>query len=38
MYTGSDAKSALANAITVNDEAKDYVVGWLKDQFGVELK
>ena len=38
MYTGADAKSALANAITVNDEAKDYVVGWLKDQFGVELK
>ena len=38
MYTGADAKAALGTAITVDSEAKSYVVGWLKDQFGVELK
>jgi len=38
MYTGADAKAALGNAITVNAEAKGFVVDWLKDQFGVELK
>ena len=38
MYTGSDATAALGNAITVNSEAKDFVTGWLKEQFGVELK
>ncbi|MGI9398497.1 MAG: tricarboxylate transporter, partial [Paracoccaceae bacterium] len=38
MYTGAGAKAALGTAITVDSEAKNYVVGWLKDQFGVELK
>ena len=38
MYTGAAAKGALANAITVNEEAKTYVKAWLKDDFGVELK
>ncbi|MEP1442385.1 MAG: tricarboxylate transporter [Hyphomicrobiales bacterium] len=38
MFTGADAKSALGNAITVPSEAKAFVVKWLKDDFGVELK
>ena len=37
VYTGAGAEQALANAIFVNDEAKDFVKGWLKDDFGVEL-
>ncbi len=36
--TGSDATAALQQAISVNDEAKAYVIGWLKDRYGVELK
>jgi len=38
MYTGADAKAALTNAITVPDSARAYVQGWLKEDFGVELK
>lgn len=38
MYTGDAAKAALATAITVNDDAKTFVKGWLKEDFGVELK
>lgn len=38
MYTGDAAKGALANAITVNDSARSFVQGWLKEDFGVELK
>lgn len=38
MYVGPEAKAALATAITVDASAKDFVVGWLKDDFGVELK
>ena len=37
MYTGAAAEDALASAITVNDEAKDFVKGWLKAEFGVDL-
>ena len=37
MYTGAAAQSALANAISVNEEAKSYVKGWLKEDFGVDL-
>jgi len=38
MYTGADAQAALGQATTVSTEAKDFVVGWLKDAYGVELK
>lgn len=38
MFTGEGAKAALGSAITVPDSAKEFVVGWLKDEFGVELK
>ncbi len=38
MFTGEGAQTALANAITVPDPAKKFVTGWLKDEFGVELK
>ena len=37
MYVGGDAKAALGGAITVSDDAKAYVTGWLKDEFGVSL-
>ncbi len=38
MFTGEGAQVALASATTVPDSAKAYVTGWLKDEFGVELK
>lgn len=38
MYTGAAAKGALSNAITVPDSARSFVQGWLKEDFGVELK
>ena len=38
MFTGKGAKTALKNATTVPGPAKDFVTGWLKDEFGVELK
>ena len=38
MFTGDGAKAALASATNVPDSAKAYVVKWLKDKFGVQLK
>ncbi len=38
MFTGDQAKAALESATSVPDSAKEYVVGWLKDEFGVQLK
>lgn len=38
MFTGAGAKVALTSATTVPAPAKDFVTGWLKDEFGVELK
>jgi len=38
MYVGASAQTALAGATNVPAPAKDFVVGWLKDEFGVELK
>lgn len=38
MFTGAGADAALASATSVPGSAKDFVVGWLKDEFGVELK
>ena len=38
MFTGAEAKTALSKATTVPDSAKAFVVGWLKDDFGVQLK
>jgi tripartite-type tricarboxylate transporter receptor subunit TctC len=37
MYVGDGAAAALGTAITVNADAKDFVVNWLKDDFGVSL-
>lgn len=38
MYTGDGAKAALDTATTVSPSAKEYVVNWLKADFGVDLK
>ncbi len=38
VFTGDGAKAALGTATQVPAEAKAYVVGWLKDAYGVELK
>ncbi len=38
MYVGKGAQTALGSATSVPSSAKDFVVGWLKDEFGVELK
>ncbi len=38
MFTGAGAATALDSATTVPADAKDFVTGWLKDEFGVELK
>lgn len=38
MFVGASAEAALGSATTVPDSAKGFVVGWLKDEFGVELK
>ncbi|MGI9364489.1 MAG: tricarboxylate transporter [Rhizobiaceae bacterium] len=38
MFVGASAKTALGKATQVPDSAKAYVVGWLKDDFGVQLK
>lgn len=37
MYVGADAKTALNGALSISPDAKAYVVGWLKDKFGVSL-
>lgn len=36
--TGDEAVGALDQAISVDDSAKSFVVGWLKDRYGVTLK
>ncbi|MGH1414949.1 MAG: tricarboxylate transporter [Pelagimonas sp.] len=38
VFTGSGAQTALGTATKVPAEAKDFVTGWLKDAYGVELK
>ena len=38
MYVGDGAATALSTAITVDPTAKEFVINWLKDDFGVELK
>lgn len=38
MFVGASAKTALSKATQVPDSAKAFVVGWLKDDFGVQLK
>jgi tripartite-type tricarboxylate transporter receptor subunit TctC len=38
MFVGADAKAALGRAITVPDSAKTFVIKWLKEDYGVELK
>ena len=35
--TGDEAKGALSSATAVPDSAKAFVVGWLKDRYGVSL-
>ncbi len=35
--TGDEATGALASATQVSDSAKAFVVGWLKDRYGVDL-
>lgn len=37
MYVGAEAQAALGTAITVDASAKDFVVNWLKEDFGVSL-
>jgi len=37
MYVGADAKAALDGALQISPDAKAYVIGWLKDKFGVSL-
>ncbi len=37
MFTGDAAKAALETALNVNDDAKDFIKGYLKDKFGVSL-
>lgn len=36
--TGAKADAALTQAISVDDSAKEYVIGWLKERYGVSLK
>lgn len=36
--TGADASTALSTATSVPDSAKAFVVNWLKEDYGVELK
>ncbi|MEL7091959.1 MAG: tricarboxylate transporter [Pseudomonadota bacterium] len=37
MYVGDEAQAALGTAITVDASAKEFVVNWLKEDFGVSL-
>lgn len=37
MYVGDEANQALLGAISVNASAKNYVIDWLRDEFGVSL-
>jgi len=38
VFTGEGAQTALGTATNVPDEAKAYVLNWLKEAYGVELK
>lgn len=38
VFTGEGAQAALGTATNVPDSAKAYVVNWLKEDYGVELK
>ncbi|MEM7072942.1 MAG: tricarboxylate transporter [Pseudomonadota bacterium] len=38
VFTGADARKALASATSVPDSAKAFVTEWLKEEFGVTLK
>ena len=38
MFVGKGAKAALDQGISVPDSAKEFVIGWLRDDYGVELK
>ncbi|MTI18101.1 tricarboxylate transporter [Rhodobacteraceae bacterium RKSG542] len=38
LFIGEDAQAALNTAVSVPDEAKAYVKGWLKKSYGVDLK
>ncbi|NVK30157.1 MAG: tricarboxylate transporter [Gammaproteobacteria bacterium] len=38
MFVGANAQGALASATSVPDSARDFVIQWLKDDYGVELK
>lgn len=38
VFTGGGAQSALGTATNIPDSAKAYVVNWLKEDYGVELK
>lgn len=38
MFVGEEARAALDRAISVPDSAKAFVVNWLKQDYGVELK
>ena len=38
MYVGDEAKAALESAISVDPQAKAFITGWLKDEFGVSLQ
>ncbi|MGI9402011.1 MAG: tricarboxylate transporter [Rhizobiaceae bacterium] len=38
MFVGAGAIQATADATTISPEAKTFVVNWLKDAYGVELK
>ncbi|MCB2101501.1 MAG: tricarboxylate transporter [Rhodobacterales bacterium] len=38
MFVGKGAKAALDRGITVPDSAKQYVINWLKEDYGVVLK
>lgn len=38
MFIGADAAAALGRATSVPDSAKAYVINWLKEEYGVELK
>ena len=38
VFTGAGTADALATATKVSDDAKAYVINWLKEAYGVELK
>ncbi len=38
MFVGADAQAALERAVSVPDSAKTFVLNWLKEDYGVEIK